>query len=115
MLYLTIATLLTLAHLGYGLPKNTAREVHNYPRYSESDRQRFSAKSPSPFTSTIEDEDTHPAATQQQPNYPYVYQNAIPIKQKVQVVARGPQQFANQREGPPPKGVKRFFLPKYFS
>jgi hypothetical protein len=107
LLYLSVVSLLTLGHLSHGFPKDS--ELPNYPRYSNENRhllQRgFKPRSPSPFSSVVEDyEDAHAAATQQRSfaENPYLYQNAIPIKQKIQQVVRpgktGPQQFRNPEE-----------------
>ncbi|XP_044264752.1 uncharacterized protein LOC123011407 [Tribolium madens] len=110
MLHLTIVPLVIMAHLIHGFPKTVETELPNYPRQVHS--RGFNQKSPSPFTSQVEYEDTRPSATQEQPaNYPFVYQNAIPVKQKVQQVVRGnrngPQQFANQKDGLREKNPKQ--------
>ena len=99
--------LLTVVQFIHGLPRTPVTELPNYPRYTESAKSHrsFTPKAPSPFTSAVEYNDATAAATQRGPNYiqnPYLYQNVIPIKQKVQQVGRpgktGPQQFANPEE-----------------
>ncbi|RZC34831.1 cuticular protein analogous to peritrophins 1-G, partial [Asbolus verrucosus] len=99
--YVTIISILTFEKLIHGLPQRSVTDLPNYTSYKSTLKQY---------------DDIQPAASQQRgANYvenPYLYQNAIPIKQKVQVQQAGrpkniPQQFRPSQEADKEKDPKQ--------